>query len=280
MTKIISSAILMLSIVYGMTFAQEQAQEKLKTSISLNYYKNSDNAKALTAKVTSKKEKRPFPVANATVHFFVKSMDNHLGDIQTNDEGEATVEIPEEKLLRDSLGNIILIAKFDGDDAYKSAEGEITVKDVRMELSLSVIDSVKTISVTANEPGNGKEIPLEGVDISFYAQRLFGNLNIGTGLLENGQSSIAFQYNDLPGDSVGNVTISVKIENNETYGNVEKKATIDWGVPTIYDMKKSDINTIIIRQAGSNAALDRMFLSLITVIVILILITIVYYKRS
>ena len=37
--------------------------------------------------------------------------------------------------------------------------------------------------------------------------------------------------NDLPGDSVGNLTVIVSIIESDEYGTVEKQKTIDWGIP-------------------------------------------------
>lgn len=276
--KIIFSAFIMLFMTF--LCLTVSAQEKLKASITLNYYKNSDNTKTLKATVSSKKEKKFISINNATIHFYNKSIENNLGDIQTNKDGEAFLDIPNKKELIDSLGNFIFIAKFTGDDTYNSAEEEITIKDTRLELSLSVIDSVKTISVTANEISDGKEIPLEGVDVTFYVKRLFGNLKIGDGSVEKGESSIEFPYNDLPGDSLGNITVCVKIEDNDTYGNVEKKESITWGVPVHYSIYNSGIELSLFQEVGSIDLHNKIFPGIAIVLVILILITIVMYRRS
>ena len=41
---------------------------------------------------------------------------------------------------------------------------------------------------------------------------------------------------DLPGDKEGNLVIIAKIEENATFGNVEKRETIKWGLPTDYSV--------------------------------------------
>jgi hypothetical protein len=291
--KIFFSAFIVLFISYGITFSQvenernpdtegEVTQEKLKTSITLNYYKNSDNTITLISTATSKKGKKIILLKDVIIHFYVKSIENNLGNIQSNNDGESIINLPEKyDLIKDSNGNIILIAKFDGDETYKSAEKEITVRDTRMEFSLSEIDSVKTIVVKVNEIiGNNEEIPLDEVDIYFYVQRLFGMLKIGEGWIEKGHSSIEFP-NDLPGDSVGNVAIIAKIEDNDIYGNVEKKATIDWGIPVSYKVKQLGQFGGILQQSNNDISfVNSVFTWIISIITILILITIVIYKRS
>lgn len=281
MKKIVFSGFILLFLACVTTFAQEETQEKSKTRITLDFYKNSDNTKTLISTVSSKKGRKKIPLKDVIIHFYVKSIENNLGGIQTNNDGEAIINLPEEyDLAKDSLGNIILIAKFDGNDTYKSTEKEITVRDTRMELSFSEIDSVKTITITVNEIiGNDKEIPLEEVDISFYVHRLFGLMKIGEGWIENGESSIEFP-NDITGDTVGNVTVIAKIEDNDIYGNIKKEESITWGVPVNYTRENSGINLSLLYGVGSHKGIDSVYLGIIIVIVILIFITIVFYKRS
>ena len=275
--KIIFSAFIILftTLICGTV----SAQEKLKTNIILKYYKNSDNTKTLKATVFSKKDKKFVSLNNVTVHFYNKSIETNLGDVQTNNNGDAVLDIPPGKMLIDSLGSFIFIAKFDGDNTYESAEEEITIKGARIELSLSVIDSVKTISVTANEISDGKEIPLEGVDVIFSVKRLFGNLKIGAESIEKGQSSIEFPYNDLPGDSLGTITVCVKVEDNETYGNVEKRENIKWGVPTHHTRENSGIALSLLWGVGSHETTDHVFLGIAIAFVILLIISIIMYQR-
>ncbi len=275
--KIIFSAFIMLFTT--LTCGTVSAQEKLKTNIILNYYKNSDNTKTLKAKVFSKKEKKFISLNNVTIHFYNKSIVNSIGDAQTNENGDAVLDIPKGKVLIDSLGSFIFIAKFDGDNIYESAEEEITIKDAQIELSLSVIDSVKTISVTAHEISDGKEIPLEGVDVTFSVKRLFGNLKIGAESIEKGQSSIEFPYNDLPGDSLGTITVCVKIEDNETYGNVEKRENIKWGVPTHHTRENSGISLSLLWGVGSHETKDKVFLGIAITLLMLLFISTVMYQR-
>lgn len=105
-------------------------------------------------------------------------------------------------------------------------------KEVRMDISFTTIDSIKTIIINASEiSDNNKLIPIEEVDVYIYVPRLFSHLLIGEGWLEGGTCEVEFPV-DLPGnDEFGNITIIAKIEDNEIYGNVEKTASIKWAVP-------------------------------------------------
>lgn len=190
--KIFFSAFMLLFFLCGITYSQEEEKpEKLKTRITLNYYKNTDNTITLISTASSRVERRNILLEEVDIHFYVKSIENSLGNIITNNKGAAKIGLPEKfDLIKDSDGNIILIAKFDGNETYGSTEKEITVRDTRMEFSFSELDSVKTIVVEVNEViGNNVEIPVDEVDIDFYVQRLFGMLKIGEGWIEKGYGS-------------------------------------------------------------------------------------------
>jgi hypothetical protein len=53
---------------------------------------------------------------------------------------------------------------------------------------------------------------------------------VGEGTLAAGATSIDFPVT-LPGDSAGMLTVVAKIEDNETYGNIEASGKINWGKP-------------------------------------------------
>ena len=55
---------------------------------------------------------------------------------------------------------------------------------------------------------------------------------------ETGKASVEFP-SDMPGDKEGNLTILAKFEENPTFGNVEKRETLKWGVPTDYSVPKT-----------------------------------------
>ena len=111
---------------------------------------------------------------------------------------------------------------------------ENTFKKVIFDMTLSVVDSIKTVTVTAHTFENGKEIPVSGETVSVFVPRMFSNLVIGEITLDDsGSGSLEFP-NDLPGGKDGNLLIVAGFIENETFGNIEKRETIHWGLPTDY----------------------------------------------
>jgi hypothetical protein len=109
-----------------------------------------------------------------------------------------------------------------------------TFREVVLNMNLSLVDSIKTVTVTAHTIENGKEIPVSGETVSVFVPRMFSNLPVGELTLDDsGTASIEFP-SDIPGGKEGNLTIVAAFVNNATYGNVEKREIIHWGVPTDY----------------------------------------------
>ncbi len=93
-----------------------------------------------------------------------------------------------------------------------------------IKLNFADIDSIKTC--TALVTGSDSK-PMEGVAVNFYIKRSLGLLPIAT--LENtdanGEASAAFPT-DIPGDTLGNVTVIARLEDDE---EILDSQTIAWG---------------------------------------------------
>ena len=127
-------------------------------------------------------------------------------------------------------------SEFNGNDTIEGGTSEVTVKDMRLEMILSEADSIKTVTVNAFTEEGGKEKPVSGETVKVYVPRMFSLLPIGELTLDDaGTASIEFP-SDLPGDKEGNFVVVAKVEENATYGNVEKRETIKWGLPTDYSV--------------------------------------------
>ena len=112
--------------------------------------------------------------------------------------------------------------------------GENTFKEVVLQMALTEADSIKTVTVTAHTFENGQEVPVTGETVSVFVPRMFSNFIIGELSLDDaGTASIEFP-SDLPGGKDGNLTIVAAFIDNATYGNVEKREIIHWGIPTDY----------------------------------------------
>lgn len=231
--KVITLVFIIITSVFLHSIAEAQTEKKTKTKIKLSYFKNSDDSKTLRSSLKYKKDKKYKPVNNVLILFYTTTdtTDILIGKAETNDKGESSLNFERDNTISmDSSGSFTLKARFEGNDSCKASATDITIKDIRMELTLDVIDSLKTISVFVYQ-NNAGSTPVEEEDVYFYVVRLFSLLNIGEGWLEGGKASFEFP-DDLPGDSLGNVTIVAKIKDSDLFGNVEKRKSIEWGKVT------------------------------------------------
>lgn len=101
-------------------------------------------------------------------------------------------------------------------------------------LSFYEKDSVKQINVLVKTvDSSGKETPAKEVETHIYIKKSFGLLPLeGDNLTtdESGMASVDFPV-DIPGDSLGNVIVVAKVEDNDELGNLEDIKTVKWGIP-------------------------------------------------
>jgi len=77
-------------------------------------------------------------------------------------------------------------------------------------------------------------VAVEEIELYFFVKRTFSLLPIGDGFNstdENGFVELEFP-NDLPGDTEGDITIIVKIIDNDLYNDLSIETIKKWGIPT------------------------------------------------
>jgi len=239
MKKKVIYTILLLSLlpVFSVNlFSQEKTV--ISPYIQLQYFKNTDDQRILQTILTYSKNRMELPLPGMEISFFTVGDQKELvATALTDNKGVARFELSSDiKLKADRNGVWAFSSEFKGNDTIEAGTSEITVKDVRLEMILSVIDSIKTITVNAFVKENGTEKPVSGEAIKIYVPRMFSLLPISELTLdEAGTASVEFP-SDLPGDKEGNVTLIAKFEENQTFGNVEKRETLTWGLPTDYSV--------------------------------------------
>jgi mono/diheme cytochrome c family protein len=75
--------------------------------------------------------------------------------------------------------------------------------------------------------------PVAGAEVKLFAKRYFGNLPIDEARKSDAAGKVAFNFpKDLPGDSIGNVQLIVKLSDEVAYGEASAEATLAVGLPT------------------------------------------------
>jgi hypothetical protein len=236
MKKIITYRIVLLSclILFSVnSFSQDKTM--LSPSLLLQYFKNTDNQSSLQAVLTYSKNRMEIPLPGMEISFYQGAKKELIGTIITDNKGIARLELSTDLKLQAEKGNPwAFSSEYKGNDTTSSATADVGIRDVNLEMTLSLVDTVKTISINATVRENGKDSPVSGEIVKVYVPRMFSLLPIGEITLdEKGSGSLEFP-SDLPGDKEGNLTIISKFEENEKFGNVEKQSLVKWGTPTVF----------------------------------------------
>jgi hypothetical protein len=239
MKKLSIFAILILSLLPAFSvrlFSQEIT--KISPYTQLQYFKNTDDQRILQATLTYSKNRMELPLAGMEISFYLgEDQKDSFANGVTDIKGIVRLELKSDMKFRtDKAGMWAFNSEFKGNDTIEACKSGITVKDVKLEMTLAIIDTIKTITVKAFTKVNGTEKPVSGEVVKIYVPRMFSLLPIGELTLdESGNANIEFP-SDLPGNKEGNLTIIAKFEENPTFGTVEKRETLNWGLATDYSV--------------------------------------------
>jgi hypothetical protein len=179
-------------------------------------------------------EGETYPIIGQTVNFYSgNEKEVILGSAITNLKGKAICKIPlSMDLHRDENGFASFFAEFEGSDTINSVTEELKAKDLIIEL-ICADDSLKEIEVFAYWlDSKQNKIPLNEETINIYVPRTFSLLKIAELSLDStGKASCTFP-SDLPGDSIGNLSIVARIEDHSDFLNTEASIDKLWGIPS------------------------------------------------
>ena len=269
-------------IIFAAFFGLNNAhgQGKTPVRIYLEHFKN-DELRQLSIRVLTKNDKRYRPAEGVKVELYASKISptNLLGTLETNIDGTNSYTFNKEQFkIAKNAKLATYYAVIQKNDTIQSKEVKIIIKDVKLDVSYSIKDSVKQIHVQVLETDSiGIDIPQEDVEVKFLVDRPLSALPIGGDYNitdENGKVSMDFP-NDLPGDEEGFLKIFVRIIENEEYGIVEISEIKQWGIPlSISDdsIKRS------LWASGANAPITLIVLVNIVIAVVWMIIFYIVYK--
>ena len=233
-TRLISIVILFFLTCHCDVLAQNtKTTKKTKVRMSLDYYNNADKSRSLVSSLYFIEDRVRNPVVNEMVVFYLGDISENMviDSLLTDENGEARLIFEDgSRFTVDEDRLYHISAQYNGNRSFTATKSDISIKEITMELLLSEINSIKTVSVRAYELGNEKDIvPVEDARVNFYVPRLFSDQIIGKGSFSDGKCSIEFPEN-IAGDTIGNISIIARIEDHDNYGNVERQIKdFRWG---------------------------------------------------
>lgn len=217
----------------AVTEAETTGADLIAPSIELITVQKGDNSIDLKAALKAKVKGTFYklPLLKITFIQVTDTAEKVLGFLITDNQGKAVFHVKPEALTADNEGKVHFKAVFAGNKAMEATEEEVTIKRARLEITPVKEDSVYTVNVKLVDIVNGTETPVKETVIGVFVARLFNPLKVGEGTTdESGEAAIEFPAH-LPGDAKGNLTLLAKLDENETYGNLETAVVQQWGVP-------------------------------------------------
>ena len=114
---------------------------------------------------------------------------------------------------------------------FEDTSSEIEITKARIEVRTEEKDSVRTIfaNVVAQQDSGWVAVPK--TEVKFVVKRSFNDLPISeTASTTDAQGAASAEFSlNLPGDNEGNIFVAAKMDDNETYGNIQSRKQVKWG---------------------------------------------------
>lgn len=101
-------------------------------------------------------------------------------------------------------------------------------KDVALSVVFNKADDQAIVEATGTL--NGQKVPANGVRIGFFVKRNFGYMKIGDPVTTNAEGLAKANFpKNIPGDSIGNYDVLVKLIDEDIYGKIEYRERVAMG---------------------------------------------------
>lgn len=214
--------------------AAVEAEESSLISPSLNFItvQKANNTIDLKAAMQAKVKGIFYKLSLLKVSFVLvtESDEIPLGFVITDKYGKAVLNVKADSLKPNADGKLNFKAVFAGNKAMDPAEGEVSIKRARLEITPVKVDSLLTVQVKLTDLGTGAETPVPETALGIFIARLINPLKVGEGTTDaEGAASIEIP-NNLPGDAKGDITLIARLDENDLYGNIESSIVQPWGL--------------------------------------------------
>lgn len=211
--------------------APEEA-ELISPAIELISIQKGDSSVDLKAIVKAKVDGKMRKLYGLKAVFFMitDSAETEVGTVVTDRNGFAMLNIKAGQLVTNPDGTLRFKVTVAGPKNLEAGEGEVTVKRAMLIMTPVKEDNLLSVQLKLVDLSTGEEKPVPETAVGLFVKRSFYPMKLGEGNTdENGEATIEVP-NNLPGDPLGNITLLGKLEENETYGNLEVASTQKWGV--------------------------------------------------
>ncbi len=230
--------IILILFILGFSFSNANAQDeapKSKPIISIKYFVSTSHLPFLEVNTQTKTGRILEALKNipVSVYFGEEALENLIGKTTTGIFGKSKVYLtPEFKTKWDSLNDFTFTAVADS----LGISSEVAIKKAALFLDTLNEDGLRSVKAILKEKKGNDWIAVGATEMKLRIKRLTGNLSVGDDETYTSDSSgfalAEFKKDGIPGNEKGNIVLVAKVEDNETYGNLEVEQQANWGKPT------------------------------------------------
>jgi hypothetical protein len=241
MIKNIFTKLMLVAVSVLIADSAATAQDKVSPKLRISYFKYMDGRYEIKGRAYTKKGKETEPCSAATIGFYKDADYEQLFKKQQADEkGQTVLQLSDQdaNAFKDSSGQYHFYARVEKDGKYKSHEADISVMNAALNVDFKQeSDTVRRLkaSLMCYDAATKKMVTGVKMPLKCFVKRALCLLPVGKDLNytdEEGNVEVTFP-NDIPGDKDGNLTIIVKLDEDENYGTVQYDKIMKWGVPML-----------------------------------------------
>lgn len=219
------------------TAVKEEEPEAIEI-VKLSYYSRNNSMQYLLLKAVLKKGKEQTPVKNKAFDIYLDSVTDNtkIASIKTDANGTAKTFLPPAmKEAWDALPQHTFIVMAGDEEVIN----DYSITKSKITIDTATADGIRSITVTVQKHNGTEWVPAAEVEMKIGIQRLGGVLTAGEEETyttdSSGTVTVEVKNDSLPGDAKGNILLAVKVDDNETYGNLLVGQAAPWGVKTVAD---------------------------------------------
>ena len=192
--KMLRLALMMLLFIPVSLFAQTDTttNQEAKTveepaliapGLDLITLQKSDNSIDLKAALSAKVKGNfiKLPLLKVTFIQTIGDVEKELGFVITDKFGKAIFTLKGDSIKTDAEGKLNFKAVFAGNKQMDPAEGEVSIKRARLEITPVKEDSLLSVQVKLIDIGTGTETAVPETVVGIYVHRFFNPLKLGEG---------------------------------------------------------------------------------------------------
>lgn len=215
---------------------QDSVKEELH--LQLAYFMQNNKMMYVTSATSIKVNKRFIPVeaVPVTVYLHTDSVQQLIGKLVTDKDGMGKLFLPPAlKEQWNASGTHTFTATSSKTKAYDETSAELVITKSKLLIDTVADSETKKIAVTVLSLNQTEWIPVKDVEIKIGISRIAGSI-LSAGDEETyttdstGTVTTEFTKLHLPGDTLGNILLTAKVEEHEQLGNLLVEKSAPWGI--------------------------------------------------